>query len=438
MNTQQVLILVYPISLVILLFLSFVFSNSDMAYGSVNLSKLALLRDAPNSKKANARAYKLAANYDKTISTVLFLNDIVNAGLDSISTLLGVNIAILLFAGAENINQISETWGLVASLICLIFKITFGEIVAKSIGKIYNTKLSIKYANVINVLYYIFYPLTFVISSLGNLFAKLFGKNIKETKLSEDELHEMVDEIEEDGLVDEEKAEILHGTIDYAITVAYEIMTPRVEVYAIEVNDNIDEVLKDEELFDYSRIPVYEETIDNIIGYVLVKDLVRAKLQEKDTSIKDLLMSHLVFPRSTEINDILKQFKTTKKHFAVILDEYGGTEGVLTMEDILEEIVGEIWDESDDHEEPYVKAKNGAYIVDGQMNLEDFCELFEINYDDIDTEYVTIAGYCIELLDDNFAKLNQVIEFEDLQMKVIAIDDKHTIQKLKVKKNKKI
>ncbi|MBP5694159.1 MAG: HlyC/CorC family transporter [Bacilli bacterium] len=438
MNTQQVLILVYSISLVILLFLSFVFSNSDMAYGSVNLSKLALLRDAPNSKKANAKAYKLAANYDKTISTVLFLNDIVNAGLDSISTLLGVNIAILLFAGAENINQISETWGLVASLICLIFKITFGEIVAKSIGKIYNTKLSIKYANVINVLYYIFYPLTFVISSLGNLFAKLFGKNIKETKLSEDELHEMVDEIEEDGLVDEEKAEILHGTIDYAITEAYEIMTPRVEVYAIEVNDNIDEVLKDEELFDYSRIPVYEETIDNIIGYVLVKDLVRAKLQEKDTSIKDLLMSHLVFPRSTEINDILKQFKTTKKHFAVILDEYGGTEGVLTMEDILEEIVGEIWDESDDHEEPYVKAKNGAYIVDGQMNLEDFCELFEINYDDIDTEYVTIAGYCIELLDDNFAKLNQVIEFEDLQMKVIAIDDKHTIQKLKVKKNKKI
>lgn len=434
MNTQQVLIIVYSISLVLLLILSFIFSNSDMAYGSVNLSKLAMLRDAPNSKKANARAYKLAANYDKTISTVLFLNDIVNAGLDSISTLLGVNIALLVFAGAENINQISETWGLVASLICLIFKITFGEIVAKSIGKVYNTKLSIKYANVINVLYYAFFPLTFVISSLGNGCAKLFGRNIKETKLSEDELHEMVDEIEEDGLVDEEKAEILHGTIDYAITEAYEIMTPRVEVYAIEVNDDIDEVLKDEELFDYSRIPVYEETIDNIIGYVLVKDLVRAKLQEKETSIKDLLISHLIFPRSTEINDILKEFKKTKKHFAVILDEYGGTEGVLTMEDILEEIVGEIWDESDDHEEPYVKAKNGAYIVDGQMNLEDFCELFDINYDDIDTEYVTIGGYCIELLDDNFAKLNQVIEFEDLQMKVIAIDDKHTIQKLKVKK----
>lgn len=434
MSTQQVLIIVYSIVLVVLLFLSFIFSNSDMAYGSVNLAKLAMLRDAPNAKKANARAYKLAANYDKTISTVLFLNDIVNAGLDSISTLLGVNIALIAFAGAENITQISETWGLIVSLTCLIFKITFGEIIAKSIGKVYNTKLSIKYANIINILYYVFFPLTFVISSLGNSFARLFGRNVKETKLSEDELHEMVDEIEEDGLVDEEKAEILHGTIDYAITEAYEIMTPRVEVYAIDVNDEIDEVLKDEELFDYSRIPVYEETIDNIIGYVLVKDLVRAKLQEKDISIRDLLVSHLVFPRSTEINDILKEFKRTKKHFAVILDEYGGTEGVLTMEDILEEIVGEIWDESDDPVESYVKAKNGTYIVDGQMNLEDFCELFEINYDDIDTEYVTIAGYCIELLDDNFAKLNQVIEFENLQMRVIAIDDKHTIQKLKVKK----
>ncbi|MBQ9266345.1 MAG: HlyC/CorC family transporter [Bacilli bacterium] len=433
MSKQQVLVLIYSIVLVILLFLSFIFSNSDMAYGSVNLSKLAMLRDAPNAKKAHARAYKLAANYDKTISTVLFLNDIVNAGLDSISTLLGVNIALIAFAGDENITQISETVGLIVSLTCLIFKITFGEIIAKSIGKVYNTKLSIKYANIINILYYVFFPLTFVISSLGNSFAKLFGRNVKETKLSEDELHEMVDEIEEDGLVDEEKAEILHGTIDYAITEAYEIMTPRVKVYGIQVDEKIDDILKDADLYDFSRVPVYEDTIDNIIGFVLVKDLVRAKLKGIDIELKDLLIEHLVFPRSTEINDILKEFNRTHKHFAVILDEYGGTEGVLTMEDILEEIVGEIWDESDDPDEPYVKGKNDTYIVDGQMNLEDFCELFAINYDELNTEYVTIAGYCIELLDDNFAKLNQVIQFENLQMKVIALDEKHTIKKLKVK-----
>ena len=138
-----------------------------------------------------------------------------------------------------------------------------------------------------------------------------------------------------------------------------------------------------------------------------------------------------------EINDILIRFKETHQHFAVILDEYGGTEGVLTMEDILEEIVGEIWDESDDPEEPYVKTKNGSYIVDGKMNLEDFCDLFDLDYEEIDTEYVTIGGFCIELLDDNFAKLNDVIIYKNLEMKVIAIDEKQTIEKLKIKVNEK-
>jgi len=433
MKHNEVLVIVYSIALVFLLLLSFVFSSSDMAYGSVNLTKLDFIRKE-SPKKSVSKAYKLASNYDKTISTILLLNDVVNAGLDSVSTLLGVNIAILLFSSDPNVVEISETYGLIASLICLLFKITFGEIIAKTLGKIYNTKLSIKYANFLNVLYYIFFPITFIVSKFGVLSSNPITKNVEEVKFSEDELHEMVDEIEEDGLVDEEKAEILHGTIDYAITEAYEIMTPRVKVYALDINDKMEDILKDDELFDYSRIPVYEETIDNIIGFVLVKDLVRAKLKGIDIELKDVLMEHLVFPRSTEINDILQEFNKTHRHFAVILDEYGGTEGVLTMEDILEEIVGEIWDESDDTEEPYVEAKNGTYIVDGQMNLEDFCELFGINYDEIDTEYVTIGGYCIELLDDKFAKLNQIIQFENLVMKVIALDDKNTIHKLRVKK----
>ena len=130
------------------------------------------------------------------------------------------------------------------------------------------------------------------------------------------------------------------------------------------------------------------------------------------------------------------EFKKTHQHFAVILDEYGGVEGVLTMEDILEEIVGEIWDESDDISSPYSKKNDGTYIVDGKMNLEDFCELFDIDYDDIETDYVTIGGFCVELLDDKFASINTIINYKNLTMKVIAIDEKHTIEKLLVKVNK--
>ena len=330
------------------------------------------------------------------------------------------------------IETLSENFGFIASMICLVTKITFGEIIAKSIGKIYNLKLCKIYGKLLNLLNIIFKPITFLVSGFGNIVSYPFVKNFNDIYIGDEELHEMVDEIEDKGLVDEDKAEILHGTIDYAETKAYEIMTPRVDVYAIDVADDLDEILNKEETYYYSRIPVFEDSIDNIIGYVLTKTLVRAKLENDNVSLKDILIKPLSFPRSTEINDILIEFKNTHQHFAVILDEYGGTEGVLTMEDILEEIVGEIYDESDNDTKPCVKNKDGSYIVDGQMNLEDFCTLFHIDYDKLETEYVTIGGYCIELLDDNFAKLHQKIQFENLSMTVIALDEKNTIEKLKV------
>ena len=271
-------------------------------------------------------------------------------------------------------------------MICLVIKITFGEIIAKSIGKIYNYRFAAFYSRMLNTLQYVFYPVTFFVSGFGNIVSYPIRKNIEDIKISEEELHEMVDEIEDNGLVDEEKADLLHGTIDYAETEAYEIMTPRVNVYAVEVNEKIDDILKEDDTYIYSRIPVYEESVDNILGYVLTKSLVRAKLESSNVSLRDLIVPALTFPRSTEINNILIEFKKTHKHFAVILDEYGGVEGVLTMEDI-----------------------------------------------DIETDYVTIGGFCVELLDDKFASINTEIRYKNLLMKVIAIDDKHTIEKLLVK-----
>ena len=430
------LIILYCVVLICLLFLSFIFSSADMSYGSASLTKLESIYRNDESKKSNKYAYKLSKNYDKTISTILLLNDTVNAGLDSVSTLVGVNLCFLVLGETELASLTSETWGFIASLICLVIKITFGEIIAKSIGKIYNYKLASLYSRVLNTLQYVFYPITFFVSGFGAIISYPIRKNVEDIKISEEELHEMVDEIEDSGLVNEEKADILHGTIDYAETEAYEIMTPRVDVYAVEVNEQIDDILKEEDTYIYSRIPVYEESVDNILGYVLTKSLVRAKLENNHATLKDLLIPALTFPRSTEINDILIEFKKTHQHFAVILDEYGGVEGVLTMEDILEEIVGEIWDESDDISSPYSKKNDGTYIVDGKMNLEDFCELFDINYDDIETDYVTIGGFCVELLDDKFASINTIINYKNLTMKVIAIDEKHTIEKLLVKVNK--
>lgn len=432
MNNKEILIIVYIVALILLLALSFYFSSSDMAYGSVDLSRF---EREQNKKKSVIYAEKLAKNYDKTISTILLLNDTVNAGLDSVSTLLGVNLAFIILGEPNpNIDAISENWGLIASMICLVIKIIFGEIIAKSMGKIYNYKFSILYSKVIRIFDYILLPITFFVSGFGKIITYPITHNLKDIKINEDDLHEMIDEYEIQGGVDEEQADLLHDAIDYTTTEAYEIMTPRVDIYAIDIEDDINEIIKNSELYKHTRVPVYEDTIDNVIGYVNTKTLMILSLSKKEIDLKSLLIEPLKFPRSIEINEILKIFKKTKQHFALILDEYGGLDGILTMEDILEELVGDIWDEKDDVEAPYIERKDGTYIVDGGFNLEDFCELFDIDFEDIDTEYVTIGGFSIELLDDKFAKVNDEFYFKNLKLKVIAVDENNTIEKLLVTK----
>ncbi len=432
---MQALIIVYSIALVICLVLSFFFSSSDMVYGSVDL--LRFDKEKIKKKGSYATAFKLANKYDNTISTILLCNDTVNAGIDSLATLIGMNLAYIVLKNNPNVANIAETWGLIASMIVLIFKIMFGEIIAKSIGKIYNFKLAKIYANIINFFYYLFYPITFLVSGFGKAVTYPITHNIQDIEIQEDDLHEMVNDIKKSGQVDEDSAEILHDAIKYTTTEAYEIMTPRVDMYAIDIDDPIEDIINDPKLYEYTRVPVYKDTIDNIIGYVKTKTLMFSKLSKEKINLNDILFTPLRFPRSTEINDILMAFKKEKEHFALIMDEYGGVEGLLTMEDILEEIVGDIWDEKDDPKEEYVKRSDGSYIIDGMMNIEDFFDLFDLNYEDIDTEYVTIGGFCIELLDDHFAKVGQVIKYQDLYMKVLALDKNKSISKLLVINNRK-
>ncbi len=418
--------IIYSVLIVVLLVISAFCSSADMAYGSVSVLRLEN-HDVPKDAKKVKIALKLVKNYDYTISTILFVNDLVNVAAQTIATLL----AYSLFT-SNGMN--GATGSLVGSFSMLIIIIIFGEIVPKSLTRNKAFEMSLKYAYLTRFICIICTPISF----LTNCFGKLVMIPIKKSKIekpdvTDEELEEMVDVIEKEGVVDKDNADILRGTIDYASTEAYEIMTPRVDLVAIDIEDSLDKILKTEDLFIHSRIPVYEETIDNIIGFVTIKDLIRLKLsKQKDSSVRSILREPLRFPRSTEINDILQDFKKTKIHFAIVLDEYGGVEGIITMEDILEEIVGEIWDEADDVDEPVHEIGDNAFIIDGNMNLSDFFEMFDIDPDEIETDYVTIGGYCIELLDDRFAKVNDVINFKNLTMTVIAVDENNTIEKLKV------
>lgn len=434
MNDPELIttIVIYAIALVLFIVLSFLFSSADMAYGSVDVLRLEKEASLPNAKKSVIRAHKLASEYDKTISTILFLNDTVNAGLDTIATLLGVNLCYLLVAGAT--SSLADNWGLVTSLIALSLKITFGEIVPKSVSKVNNFKLSILYSGWVNVLRFVFAPITYPAYLIGSSLSKASKKGVPEVPTAEDDLHEMVDEIEEQGTVDENLADMLHETIRYTHTEAFEIMTPRVSVFAIDIEDSLEDILKEEELFDYGRIPVYQDTIDNIIGYIQTKTLIIKLASKEEFSLEDILIEPLRFPTSVEINDILRQFKKTKKQLALIMDEYGGVAGIVTLEDILEEIVGEIYDEDDSSNQPIVERKDGSYIIDGNVTLEDFCNTLGLNYEEINTEYVTIGGFVVELLNDQFAKQGDEVDFQNIHIKVLALDENGAVERLLVTK----
>lgn len=412
-------IIIYSVLIIVLIFLSAFFSSADMAIGCV--SEVRLKKIENENKKAKI-ALRLVEDYDSTISVILFLNDLVNVASETLSAVLGYIVF-------EKLNLDTSLGSAIGSVVILFLVIIFGEILPKSLSKNNVFDLSLKYSPIINVLKMIFKPLVFVTSNVGRIFKE---ENLESEHVDE-ELEEMVDDILNEGEIDKNDADILKGTIDYASTEAYEVMTPRVDVKAINIKTNYEELFSDKELFTYSRIPVYKDTIDNIIGYVLTKDIVRMYLRKEKLNLRSILKKVNKFPRSTEINDILLNFKNNKSNFGVILDEYGGVEGIITIEDILEEIVGEIHDEEDDDkDDPIKKINEESFIIDGTMNLEDFFDTFNIDKDNIETEYVTIGGYIIELKDDKFASKGDVIYFKNLKIEVLAVDENMTIEKIKV------
>ena len=400
---------------------SMFFSAADMVYGMVDKDRLN--REKGKKEKRAKLAIKISDDYELSISSILLGNNIVNILAASIVTLIGI---------ALSDNQ--ELGTTIATISFTAFIIVFCEFIPKAFAKRFNYSLAILFAYPVIFFKYLFFILVWPIAKLFKLFGKLFAKKSKEEdKIDEDVLTEMVDAIEEEGILEENEADLVRSAIDLNDIEAFEIMTPRVDVFAIDAEDDINELIKDKDFFKYSRIPVYEETIDNIVGILPIKVLAKKLLAgEKVTDILSMCYKPIVVPRNHQILDVLSDFKKSKVHIAVVIDEYGGTEGILTMEDILEEIVGDIFDESDEIEEEYIEKGHGIYIVDGTMNIDDFFEL--IGYEEeVETDYTTVGGFCQDIL-DRFAKTGDEFDFAHYHFKVLEADE-FTVERLKVVDN---
>ena len=361
------------IALVFLVACSAFFSASETAFSSLN--QIRLKSRAEDGDASAARVLAMAEKYDKLLSTILIGNNIVNIAAASIGT--------ILFTRALG----AERGATMSTIVLTIVVLIFGEVTPKSLAKEMPETVATAVSPMLNLLMVLFTPLTWLFSQWKRLVGH-FVHSTEEDTITEGELMTMVSEAENDGELTDRESELIRSAIEFDDVEVEEILTPRVDVVAVEDNTSLDEVAQTFAESGYSRLPVYHDTIDNIIGVVHEKDFYLARLK-KETSLEELVKPTLYTTGSTQISQLLRTLREQHHHLAVVVDEYGGTEGIITLEDILEELVGEIWDEHDEATEDFHKQSDGSWIVLGSASVDDLFETLGLPEDeDIDSNTV--------------------------------------------------
>ena len=389
------------IVLILLVFLSAYFSATETAFSS--LSRVRLKNMAENGNRRAKLAYRLADHYDELISSILVGNNIVNIAASSIAT--------VLFIGwfQDNGPTVSTIVMTVVILIC-------GEVTPKSIAKESPERFAMFSAPIINVLNFVFKPVNILLVGIKNGVNKLFKVSSDRT-ISESELLTIVEEAEQEGGINENESELIHNVIEFDDLECIDIFTPRVDVEAVEAGTDIEDIAQ---LFietGFSRLPVYEETIDKIIGIINEKDFHNYVLRA-GAPLEKIIKPVEFVPPSMKISVLLRLLQQNKSHFAVIVDEFGGTEGIITLEDILEELVGEIWDEHDEIVEAFRKVADNEYLVDCSTELYKTFEFFDI---DAEEDASTINGWVIAQL-DRIPEVGDSFDYENLHVVVEETD----------------
>lgn len=365
------------VALVLLMVGSAFFSATETAFSSLSRPRLKNLA-AEGNKKAKI-AYQLAENYDELISTTLVGNNIVNISATTIATLLFV-------------DWLGGNGATVSSVFMTVITLIFGEITPKSLAKENPEGFAMAVAPFINGLNLILKPLNFLLLQLKNSVGKLFKVKGSSVGITENELLTIVDEAEQVGGLDSNESELIHNVIEFNDLQAEDIITPRVEVTAVDLKTPNEEIAEIFKTSGFSRLPVYRDTIDDIVGILYEKDF-HNYIAGTSNSIETIMKPAEFIPPTVKISELLKKFQKTKLHIAVVVDEFGGTEGIVTMENILEELVGDIWDEHDEVEDGAKKLEDGSYLVPEDMDLDDFFKQFSI---DAVTESSTINGWITE------------------------------------------
>ena len=405
------------IAIIVLVFLSGFFSGTETAFSCAN--KIKLKTYVAQGKKRAKSVYKFAdEKYDKLVTAILVGNNVVNLTASALGT--------MLFAKLISNPDLSAT---VSTLVLTVVVLIFGEITPKYLASVYPERMCFLFYPLMQLFYWILFPVCKIFDGYKALLAKIF-KLKKDETVTDEELLSLVEEAEESGTLKEDESELVRSALEFDDLKVEDILVPRVDVYAVDEDSTMDEIREVFERSGYSRLPVYKDTIDNVIGLVHERDFFSGYLRgEKNISH---LVQEIVFTTEyTRISTLLKQLQKQKIHMAAVSDEYGGLVGIVTLEDILEELVGEIWDEHDQEEVHYGKISEGEYWVDGKCELDTFFELYELESEEDEFDSNTVGGWVTEKY-GGIPPIGETLTFKNVEIKIVKAS-KQKVLKLRSK-----
>ena len=386
------------------------FSATETAFSSLNRIRVKNMADKGN-KKAKL-VLRLSEDYNSLLSTILIGNNIVNIGASSLATVMFV-------------KYLGNAGSGVSTLVMTIVVLVFGEVSPKSIAKEMPEAFAMFSAPFLNVLRIILTPFNHLFGLWKNLLSKII-KSDDDRSITEEELLTIVEEAEEEGGIDEQESELIRSAIEFSELEAIDILTPRVDVVGVEVGASKEEVAEIFEETGYSRLPIYEESIDHILGIISHKDF-HNKVQQTEKEITDIIRPVVYVSKNKKIDKLLKELQQKKSHMAIVVDEFGGTNGIVTLEDILEELVGDIWDEHDEVIQEIEQVSENEYMVLGNTNLDKLLELVD---KEIETEVVTVSGWVMNML-GSIPEIGNHFTYENLEITVVEMDGKR-VEKIRM------
>lgn len=414
--------------LVILILINAYFAASEIAFISLNDAKIE--RQAKEGNKKAKQIEKMLKSPSKFLATIQI--GITLAGFLS-SAFASDTFADILAPALNNIFpaiSITTFRGISIVIITIIlsfFTLVFGELVPKRLGMKYYEKVAYASIGIIRFISIIASPFVKILTKSTNIISKMFGISENEEEIvTEEEIKMMIDEGEEKGTIEQEEKEMINNIFEFNDITVSEVMTHRTDIFAIDISSNIEEILKELDDYKYSRVPVYSESIDNIEGILFVKDLLKYFRTKKPLKIKNIIREAYFVSENKPINELFKDLQKNKMQMAIVIDEYGGTSGLVTMEDLLEEIVGNIFDEYDDIENEYEKIDDNTFLISGKVSINELKKILNINIPE--GEYETLSGYLLELLgrvpEDDEAP---IIETNNVTYKIEEYEDKRIL-----------